>query len=179
MRNDEALQRLLDEREIERVLATYCHALDRCDSDLLRSVYHEDAEDHRGVFEGTASEFIERVIPKLSQGTRATTHQINTVIIDVRGDVAEVQSYVMAVSIGAGADPTTNWFGGRYLDRFERRDGLWKIAHRLVVLDVDHCDPHTAAFELNRFRPGLRTSDDPAYQHFAEFGHVGAKPLAT
>ena len=27
-------------------------------------------------------------------------------------------------------------FGGRYLDRFERRNGVWRIAHRRAVLDV-------------------------------------------
>ena len=26
--------------------------------------------------------------------------------------------------------------GGRYLDRFERRDGAWKIADRRVVMDL-------------------------------------------
>src|SRR3546814_19209297 len=36
------------------------------------------------------------------------------------------------VSIAGGGDIL---IGGRYIDRFERRDGVWRIAHRTGLLD--------------------------------------------
>jgi hypothetical protein len=36
--NDEELRRLSDHLSIERVLAIYCRAVDRCDSELLKCV---------------------------------------------------------------------------------------------------------------------------------------------
>ena len=34
---------MLDERAITRILMLYCRGIDRCDAELLRSCYHEDA----------------------------------------------------------------------------------------------------------------------------------------
>ena len=38
-----ALQILLDKQEIHEVIMRYCRAIDRCDEELLSSVYHPDA----------------------------------------------------------------------------------------------------------------------------------------
>jgi hypothetical protein len=38
----------------------------------------------------------------------------------------------------------TNLFwagGGRYVDRFERRQGVWKIAHHVVAYEWDSLEP--------------------------------------
>ena len=46
-------------------------------------------------------------------------------------------------------------FGGRYLDRFERRDGEWRIAHRTVVHEWDKVETVELAFPPGRFTPDL------------------------
>ena len=48
------VRKLLDKQEIYEVLCRYCRALDRGDEKLLRSVYHPDAIDHHGIFDGKA-----------------------------------------------------------------------------------------------------------------------------
>ncbi len=52
-------------------------------------------------------------------------------------------------------------FGGRYVDRFERRDGEWKIAHRTVVHEWDKVEHVELAFPPGRFTEG-RAAARPA-----------------
>jgi deazaflavin-dependent oxidoreductase (nitroreductase family) len=48
---NERLQRLLDKDEIYECWLKYCRGVDRCDADLMRQAYHEDAfEDHGGMW---------------------------------------------------------------------------------------------------------------------------------
>jgi hypothetical protein len=47
-----ALQQLIDKLEIHEVLTRYCRGIDRCDAELLESVYHPDATDNHGQFVG-------------------------------------------------------------------------------------------------------------------------------
>ena len=49
---DPDLQRLLDERAIERLLVDYCRGVDRLDAALVASVYHSDGTDDHGSFKG-------------------------------------------------------------------------------------------------------------------------------
>ena len=53
------LQELVDRQKIYHVLTSYCRALDRCDVELMKSVYWEDGFDDHGVFAGNAQEFAE------------------------------------------------------------------------------------------------------------------------
>ena len=50
--------------------------------------------------------------------------------------------------------------GGRYVDRFEKRGGLWKIAHRVVLLDWGTIERNVEAFPLDAYKQGLRSRED-------------------
>jgi ketosteroid isomerase-like protein len=163
---DRLLRELLDEREIREVLYRYCHAIDRVDKEELRSVYHEDAYDDHGVFSGPASEFVEWVFPQMTEATIAISHLVGNVRIELRGDVAFVESYYQSISqmrVPEGARPRLRSAGGRYVDRFERRDGVWRIAHRRVIGDWDKLEEIELAYEPGSFPPGRRSRDDPSY----------------
>src|SRR4051794_18955292 len=43
------------------------------------------------------------------------------------------ETYVTMRKAQPDGPPVMGW--GRYIDRFERRDGVWKIAHRRVTLE--------------------------------------------
>ena len=47
-KTERALRVLLDKQEIHEVLMRYCRGIDRCDAELLHSVYHPDATDDHG-----------------------------------------------------------------------------------------------------------------------------------
>jgi hypothetical protein len=141
--------------------------VDRGDAALVASVYHADGTDDHGSFKGLGSDFAVYVTTRLPERYRATQHTIaNTVIAFVDDDTAHVESHVCARHLrddgdgGLGMDT----FFGRYVDRFERRDGAWKIAERLVVHDWDMAEPVAPAFPPGRFTEGVRGSADPSYQ---------------
>jgi SnoaL-like domain len=56
-------------------------------------------------------------------------------------------------------------FGGRYVDRVERRGREWRYLHRLVVCDWEGMQPVTAGFWWpSPWARGLPSTDDPVYR---------------
>lgn len=168
---DPEMQLVIDKQAISDVIFTVARAIDRCDKELLASCFHDDATDDHGSFKGTAAEFCDWVIPVLESMT-ATQHNINNVLIDVRGNQARSESYFVAHHrVGTAEQPQDLIAAGRYLDRFEKRDGVWLLSHRHAIFDWSRSDPSTdqwgqppAAEILAR---GKRGQDDPSYPHFA------------
>jgi len=120
----------------------YCRGIDRCDAQLLESVYHADAIDDHGTFVGPASEFIPWVIKGLTEEYLQTTHQVSNILIEVDGDSSRAESYVNSMHLCERDGTQYEWiFCGRYVDRFERRNGEWRIAHRVTVFDWESLRP--------------------------------------
>jgi len=162
---DPDLQRLLDERAIERRLVDYCRGVDRLDAALVASVYHPDGTDDHGSFKGLGVDFADHVTRRLSERYEATMHSISNVVIAFTDpDSARVESHVCARHRGSDDQgPTMMSFGGRYVDRFDRRDGTWKIAHRAVVHEWDKLEHIEPAYSPGHFRDGVRSPDDMSY----------------
>lgn len=127
-------EQLADESAIRAVLATYCRGVDRADAACLRPCFWDDAAVDYGGYQGAAQPFC-ALLPDAIAAWGQTHHQIGQTLIDWRGgDMAAVETYVTAFHFpadGAGREMT---YVGRYWDRFERRDGVWKIANRVVVM---------------------------------------------
>lgn len=127
----------MDRLEIQDVLARYVRGIDRADIDILRACYHTDAiEEHGSAFQGLAHEYFEGAVQRL-QSAGPMTHYITTSTFEFDGpDIAFVESYSLTffrvTRKGQDFDTLT---GGRYIDRFERRDGVWRIAHRKLSFD--------------------------------------------
>jgi ketosteroid isomerase-like protein len=128
------LQSLLDREAIRDCLLRYCRGIDRCDEQALRSAYWEDATDCHGAWNGSAAGFIEQALTRLRQGGRRV-HQLTNVLIDLHGDVAAVESSFFALQATAAQPDRETFLCGRYVDRFERRNGEWRVAARTVVYD--------------------------------------------
>ncbi|MFI5040983.1 MAG: nuclear transport factor 2 family protein [Acidimicrobiales bacterium] len=164
MDRDTALQQLSDDAEIRRVLYRYARGIDRRDPELVRSCYHADAIDHHGTFDGTRDEYVMWVFQVLEAHT-FTSHNLMNISIEVCGDLALVETYAVATHGGEPAtDRRKNFVAGfRYVDRFERRDGGWRIAERQVVNDwAEAWAPDRS--RLGRFGVLSRSGpDDPLY----------------
>jgi ketosteroid isomerase-like protein len=160
-----ALQVILDKQEIHEVLMRYCRGIDRCDAELLHGVYHPDATDDHGLFKGKAADFVPWALKSLGRD-EGTSHYIANELIEVEGDVANCESYFFAVHRRQNRDGTKSdlIFAGRYVDRFERRKGLWKIAHRQVVFDRSRIDKVEKAFSIEEYVSGERSREDPVYK---------------
>src|SRR3546814_9023140 len=68
---------------------------------------------------------------------KVTMHSISNMLIEVDGDRASSETYVVAYHLMAAEDGTQSEMvvGGRYADQFERRKGEWRIARRLFIHD--------------------------------------------
>ena len=126
---------------IEDALKRYCRAVDRCDWDLLRSVYHDDALLDHGDYKGPVEGFIDWVRERRRWMVH-TAHFIANIQVDFwAADGAVVETYGMATQRYARPAPLVQ--GGaaearvqsvyRYVDEFERRGGVWRIARATLV----------------------------------------------
>jgi hypothetical protein len=70
------------------------------------------------------------------------THHNGTQIIEIEGNVAECETYTIALCRMAAAGERgydrEYFLRVRYLDWVEKREGIWKIAHRRVVYSPCH-----------------------------------------
>lgn len=156
------LQELIDKQEIMELSGTYMRGLDRLDSDLVRSVYHDDATDDRGFFQGSADEFTSFAMGALREH-HSNHHMIGQCNIDIEGNVAFGEIYFNAyhrvVEEGEEKDFIVL---GRYVDRYEKRGGVWKIAHRSELNDA--CTTVPATDDWLKATPsalrGARGADD-------------------
>lgn len=136
---DEAMLLELHNREaIRDCLMRYCRGADRCDEALLRSAFWPDATDSHampGRPPLNAYVFIERILPKL-RSMDQTMHTLGNILIVILGAEARVESYYHAYHrVRDAVGPRDIVTAGRYLDRFEQRNGQWRIAERVVVVD--------------------------------------------
>jgi len=176
MTTDASLQTLLDREAIRECVFAYCRGIDRCDEDALRGSYWPDATDSHGIWKGSAASFIDSALAQLRQGPRMI-HSVGNLSITLRGHQAAVETYFMAWQTDPPSkpNPQQSFLAGRYLDRFEKRGGEWRVAARVVVFDwLQPLGPVPAGNEAERFGPrtpiGARQPDDPWYALLASLG---------
>ena len=166
------IERFKDRQTIYDCLMRYSRGVDRLDVELLKTAYHEDATDDHGIFNGNAWEFAEFIGPfDASIGVRQQTHRVDHALIEFTGpDSAAVESYNLTFIDAETEDGmAAAMVGGRYLDRFERRDGAWKIAHRLYVMDWNRNGSSTVDWEGSFFKDlarGRIDNQDASYAYF-------------
>ncbi len=140
---DVQLQELLDREAIKEVIYRWCRGVDRLDWDLVRSCYHDGALEDHGVFNGSAEEFIAFGREFIVTWPH-TMHIVMNVLVDFDGaDAAVAESYGVGCHRGTSdaGEEVDLFVGFRYVDRFERRDGAWRIAHRRMVFEWNRQDP--------------------------------------
>ncbi|MEL7452033.1 MAG: nuclear transport factor 2 family protein [Pseudomonadota bacterium] len=134
---NEDIQALLDKQAITEVLYRYCRGLDRMDKPLSLSCWHPGGtDDHAPLFKGTAEGFLDWLWP-VHAAMEATRHVVSNITIELAGDKAATECYWnLHLRIPQG-DKVYDLIGeGRYLDNFEKIDGVWAIRHRASVGDM-------------------------------------------
>jgi hypothetical protein len=168
--SNRAMQDLLDREAIRECLYRYCRGVDRGDEMALRATYWKDATDRHGPYQGTASGFCDWAMESLKSAGRMI-HMIGNIMIELHGDRALAESYFHAVQEDRkiANEPKEVILYGRYIDRFEKRGGEWKVAARTVVYDWSRTSPIEATTEIEMFgtarRPlGSRYPADTLYE---------------
>lgn len=169
---DSKLEALLARQEIHDVLVRYCAGIDRGDLKLILSAFHEDARDnHTGVEESAVERFTRTVVEAASM-SMWTSHNLSNILIEVDGSSASAQSCFTAWHRFDIQKVTYDWIiAGRYLDRFECRNGEWRISHRTVLYDCERFDevntkPSGHPTLLDHAIRGSRSRSDYFYQLF-------------
>lgn len=167
---DPRLQRLIDKNDCVELVHKLARAIDRCDGDLVDSVFHPDATDDHGGYKGTARDFVPWVMDVLN-GMRRTQHIIGNVLVEIDGDRAQGESYFIAHHVLPGDDGERFMVAaGRYLDRFERRSGAWRMSHRHAVYDWSTVAAASDIWDranMPGYAFGARGHEDPSYAHFS------------
>jgi len=159
--NEPEFRTLLDKAQIHDALMRYSRGVDRGDGELVMSVFSPDATLDYGRGPMSPAALAEGIARMTATGTM---HFIGNEYIEVDGDTAYGETYFISyATITDQGPPATRSRGGRYLDRFERRDGGWKIVHRLLVDEWSRLDELQGPITPPAGRVGLRSKDDPVY----------------
>lgn len=176
-RNDlpmDALAGLLDKQAIHELIMTYCRAVDRRDEAMMLATFHEDAIDDHGLADSSPKSLAAAIAA--SPATQLM-HFIGNVLIELDGDQAYCESYFISISHPEKDGKTfTRMRAGRYIDRCEKRAGVWKFAHRKVYDEWSRLDEVNDAVPNVGHLQGSRDRNDPVYHLRALLGagaHVG------
>lgn len=159
-----SLQRLADEAELRALSATYTRGLDRHDRELVRSVFADDATTHYGSFRGGPDEIADMAMTALS-AYGATQHFLGQINLEIDGDTATGEVYFQAFHQHA-TEGFDRFICGRYIDRYVRRHGQWRMAHRTEVVDWTRTEPTADAYFTKRPETvrGTRDRTDLSYR---------------
>jgi hypothetical protein len=170
---EQALANLVAKEEIRDLVRAYCRAIDRKDFEMLATLYYDGAGDEHGCNpSGTAAEFF--TVLRETCGPAVTLHHnITNHYIKVDGDRAEGEAYLIGYHVIEGENGRYGFLlGARYLDRYERRGGVWKFAHRRVAADWSkHFDAEALsdAPEIAGMAHGESGAGDTSYGFFELF----------
>ncbi len=128
---------------IDDCLRSYCRGIDRLHGPSITAAFHPGAIliDY-GPQPMTIEQFAEHAPASLARKFVATQHRISNTTVARDGNRTLVETYVHATHVQVADDGRVlHTFVGRYIDRFEERDGAWKIAHRTLRNDWSTASP--------------------------------------
>jgi gamma-hexachlorocyclohexane dehydrochlorinase len=135
-----ALAKRVDELEsraaIRDLVTDYCLGFDTHDWERFIGIWHEDAVWEIGPPFGTFAghEGIRKAVHEVLYPVwRETHHLTSNLRLDFR-DADHAHGVCNVDCMGATRDDTVQMISATYADDFERRDGAWKIARRVVTI---------------------------------------------
>lgn len=153
------------------LVAAYGHGIDRRNWDLLRELYHPDAEDdHTPYYCGSAAGYID-LLPTIMAPWQATMHTALDCLFVVKGDEAQGEITARAWHLtNDGSRQFIAW--GRYADHYQRRAGIWRFAKRSFILDSIDDLPFAGGDDFGSagVAIGKAGRDDPVYDRLSWFG---------
>jgi hypothetical protein len=162
----ERVARLEARAEIFDCIQRYARGMDRRDRPLLRSAYHDDAVDDHVGFVGSVEDFIDWAFAYHSTQTRYQHYLLNHTA-EVNGDEAHAETYYLFVATDREPANHMTLSGGRYVDRFERRDGRWAIVDRVCVVEWNAESTSLLTEEILALLPDIKSAthdhNDPSY----------------
>jgi len=151
--SEQIVAELVAKEAIRTAMVAYARSVDRRDWDGMRDAYHPDAYDDHGDYKGDVDGLIAWVRQRHATVEQSMHFLGNQHIQMICEDRALVETYcVVNQRYGPEAIDTVRlWLGEgytlgpddrisadlycRYIDHFERRDSVWRIARRVLVME--------------------------------------------
>ncbi|MGE0586751.1 MAG: nuclear transport factor 2 family protein [Flavobacteriaceae bacterium] len=157
------LRRLEDIEAIRLLLRQIARGTDRFDGALLAAAIHPDAVLNMGGTAPMSGTAFTAALKPPAAPRPGRMHFVTNECIDVCGDVATSETYILSCQDVLVDDVRkTRLRAGRYLDRFERRDGDWKLSARTLVDEWSRVDEVTEALSPGA-HVGRPAPDDLSY----------------
>jgi ketosteroid isomerase-like protein len=183
---EERVSLLQAKSDIHDGLMRYCRGCDRRDADLISSVFWPDAVNELQEVVGSfatdpslAREYSDEMDKSDPEFAGVRWHFIGNELIEVEGDIAFSEAYFRGNTyMETDGKRYLRTRCLRYLDRWERRGGEWKIAHHALVDDWNNLEEiegngvarwaaivgksHLPMYQVRLY--GSQTRDDPSYR---------------
>lgn len=172
------MDRMAARAEITECLYRYARGVDRHDREILLSAYHPDARHVRGSFSGDPAAYAEWLFERLTRLAIAHQHCVLNSLVDFDDDTsAHAETYFLIVTLTkAGA---VEHSVGRYIDRFECRNGAWRIAARTAIGIIRSEAPHITEGPDISTDQGRWDRSDLSYQRPLTLTAAGSPQAAT
>jgi hypothetical protein len=130
------LDELKSREQIRDCIYRASRGTDRVDANLLASSFHPDATVDMGrIYEGPVEQFIQNAIAHQA-GQTQRQHLVANILIRIQGEEAVAESYTVdRHKTPINGEVRDLVLACRNLDRFQRRDGEWRIVERQKVMD--------------------------------------------
>jgi hypothetical protein len=166
--SEELIDSVLVRQELRELGLGYCRGVDRADEALLSGLFHPDAIVITGLVNDNGRSFPATMARYVREKLKRPFHSVSNDWYEIAGDRAHGESYVLAAfSRSVDGQERDSLVGGRFIDRFERRDGAWRFSQRTFVLDWSLDSPPTGVYDGGMYqqltlRGGFKP-DDPIY----------------
>jgi hypothetical protein len=151
---------LADTLAIQRQIYAYCRAVDRLDVPLGHGVFHADSVADFPTYKGSGRGWIDFICAEHRKFLHHS-HQVTNVLIDVNGDRAGSEAYVIANLRQMDGERLINrMFSARYIDSWSKRGGCWAIDRRDCLVDFSEMREVTS---LGHDARPARDIADPSY----------------
>jgi len=142
---------------ISTLLLRYAECVDNADFDGLSTLFAHgrlgstSAASRAGMTGEQVGRFYAATNKVHADGTLRTRHLATNVLIDIdeAADTATARSYYVVLQATERL-PFQPIVGGRYSDRFERVDGAWRFAERIVHVDQIGDMSEHLSFDLSK-----------------------------
>ena len=154
---------LEDQEAIRDLLRAIARGTDRYDRELLAACIDDDARLDMGGKAPVAGRDFVAALAAPAQPRPGRMHLLANERIQVDGDAASSESYIVSCQdVLVDGVRKTRLRAGRYLDRFERRSGGWRLVARTLVDEWSRIDEVGEAVAPGA-HAGKPTPDDLSY----------------
>ncbi len=156
---------LKDRQDILECIQRESRARDRQDSTQIESCWWPDGVDEHGSVITMVPAYAARANMGHSMNFHMTSHNITNQVLEINGDTAWCESYVVGGLFWLDGKKTTIAFG-RYLDQLERRDGEWRMHTRKCTIEMTaDADPDWVhSNNVKGFLKARWDGKDPSYE---------------